>query len=85
MLPSLATCDIIAAFDSPEAKEVMCMGEPEHLTAAQAGELLHMRADSVTRRIRRGQLPAVKVGRQWLIRRETLEAMLRPSTLPGQV
>ena len=59
------------------------MGESNLLTAEQAGELLHMRADSVTRKIRRQEIPAVKVGRQWLIRRETLEAMLQPSVPQG--
>jgi excisionase family DNA binding protein len=59
------------------------MGESELLTAEQAGEVLHMRADSVTRKIRRREIPAVKVGRQWLIRRETLEAMLQPPSPQG--
>jgi excisionase family DNA binding protein len=58
------------------------MGESDLLTAAQAGELLHMRTDSVTRKIRRHEIPAVKVGRQWLIRKETLEAILQPSIPP---
>jgi hypothetical protein len=35
------------------------MGESEFLTAEQAGQLLHMRADSVTRKIRRREIPAV--------------------------
>jgi excisionase family DNA binding protein len=59
------------------------MGESELLTAEQAGAVLHMRADSVTRKIRRREIPAVKVGRQWLIRRETLEAMLQPPAPQG--
>ena len=59
------------------------MGESELLTAEQAGELLHMRADSITRKIRRREIPAVKVGRQWLIKRETLEAMLQPAAPQG--
>jgi len=59
------------------------MGESELLTAKQAGRLLHMRADSITRKIRRHEIPAVKVGRQWLIKRETLEAMLQPSEPQG--
>jgi excisionase family DNA binding protein len=59
------------------------MGESELLTAEQAGQLLHMRADSITRKIRRREIPAVKVGQQWLIRRETLEAILQPSAPQG--
>jgi excisionase family DNA binding protein len=59
------------------------MGEAELLTAEQASKLLHMRADSVTRKIRRREIPAVKVGRQWLIKRETLEALLQPTAPQG--
>jgi excisionase family DNA binding protein len=59
------------------------MGTEELLTAAQAGQVLHMRPDSIARKIRRGQIPAVKIGKQWLIRRETLEAMLQPSAPQG--
>jgi excisionase family DNA binding protein len=60
------------------------MGESELLTAAQVGAVLHMRADSVVRKIRRGQIPAVKIGKQWLVRKETLEVMLQPSTPQGR-
>jgi excisionase family DNA binding protein len=64
-------------------KEVKCMGEAELLTAEQAAKLLHMRADSVTRKIRRREIPAVKVGRQWLIRKETLDSLLQPTAPQG--
>jgi excisionase family DNA binding protein len=53
------------------------------LTAAEAGELLRMRSDSIVRKIKRGEIEAVKVGKQWLIRRETLDALLQPSTPQG--
>jgi excisionase family DNA binding protein len=53
------------------------MSTQELLTAAQVAEILHMRADSVVRKIRNGEIPAVKIGKQWLIRKDTLEAMLR--------
>jgi excisionase family DNA binding protein len=56
---------------------------PELLTAAQVGAILHMRPDSVVRKIKRGEIPAVKVGTKWLIRRETLEAMLQSSAPQG--
>lgn len=56
---------------------------PELLTAAQVGEVLHMRPDSVVRKIKRGEIPAVKVGTKWLIRREVLEAMLQSSAPQG--
>jgi excisionase family DNA binding protein len=52
------------------------MNTPELLTAAQVGEVLHIRADSVVRKINLGEIPAVKVGRKWLIRKETLDELL---------
>jgi excisionase family DNA binding protein len=54
------------------------MEMPEFLTASQVGEILHMRPDSVVRKIKRGDIPAVKVGVKWLIRREDVEALLQP-------
>jgi excisionase family DNA binding protein len=53
------------------------MSTQELLTAAQVGEVLHMRSDSIVRKIKRGEIPAVKIGKQWLIRKETLDAMLQ--------
>jgi excisionase family DNA binding protein len=60
------------------------MSESELLTAEQASQLLHMRADSITRKIRNHEIPAVKIGKRWLIRRETLEAMLQPPEPQGR-
>jgi excisionase family DNA binding protein len=59
------------------------MSDADLLTAEQAGKLLHMRPDSITRKIRRHEIPAVKVGRQWLIKKETLDAMLQPPPPQG--
>jgi excisionase family DNA binding protein len=59
------------------------VGTQELLTTAQVGEMLPMLPDSIVRKIRRGQIPAVKVGKQWLIRKETLEMMLQPSAPQG--
>jgi excisionase family DNA binding protein len=59
------------------------MRDPELYTTAEAAEILRMKPDSVARKIKRGQLAAVKVGKQWLIRRDTLEAMLQPSAPQG--
>jgi excisionase family DNA binding protein len=53
-------------------------GTGEILTAEQAAEMLHMRADSLARKLRRREIPGVKIGRRWLIRRATLEALLQP-------
>jgi excisionase family DNA binding protein len=59
------------------------MREPELYTTAEAAEILRMKPDSVARKIKRGQLAAVKVGKQWLIRKDILEALLQPSTPQG--
>jgi excisionase family DNA binding protein len=58
------------------------MGTEELLTTEQAAAVLHMRPDSVVRKIRRRQIPAVKIGKRWLIKQETLDAMLQPSSAP---
>jgi excisionase family DNA binding protein len=59
------------------------MSEPEHYTTAEAAERLRIKPDSVSRKIKRGQLAAIKVGKHWLIRKETLDAMLQPSEPQG--
>jgi excisionase family DNA binding protein len=55
----------------------------EHYTTAEVAEKLRITPDGVAKRIKRGQLPAVRVGRRWLIRKETLDAMLQPSAPQG--
>jgi excisionase family DNA binding protein len=55
----------------------------ELLTTSQVAELLHIRPDSVVRKIRQGEIEAVRVGHRYLVRRETLEALLQPSTPQG--
>jgi excisionase family DNA binding protein len=59
------------------------MGEGTLLTTAEAAEILRMRPDSVARKIKRREIPAVKIGKQWLIRKDTLDAMLQPSESQG--
>jgi excisionase family DNA binding protein len=58
---------------------------PAHdlLTTAQVAEILHMKQDSIARKINRGEIPAVKVGKRWLIRRDTLDAIVQPSMAQG--
>jgi excisionase family DNA binding protein len=59
------------------------MREPELYTTAEAAGILRMKPDSVARKIKRGQLAAVKVGKHWLIQKDTLDAMLQPSAPQG--
>jgi excisionase family DNA binding protein len=54
----------------------------EHYTTAEVAEKLRITPAGVTKRINRGQLPAVRVGRRWLVPRETLDAMLQPQEAP---
>ncbi len=48
----------------------------ETLTAAQAADLLKLHPKRVQALARAGQLPAARVGRKWLFRREDLERLL---------
>jgi excisionase family DNA binding protein len=59
------------------------MSTEEMLTTEQAAAALHMRPDSLVRKIRRQEIPAVKIGKRWLIRKDALEAMLQPSAPQG--
>ncbi len=60
----------------------MSMSREELMTASEVAEVLRIRPDSVTRKINRGEIPAVKVGKRWMVRRETLEAILS-SAIPS--
>jgi excisionase family DNA binding protein len=65
-------------------KEVMAaMGTQELLTTAEAAAILRMRPESLARKIKRGEIRAVKVAKQWLISRQTLDALLQPETPQG--
>ena len=46
------------------------------LSAQQAAKLLHLNVKRVQALARSGQLPAARVGRKWLFRRNDLERML---------
>jgi len=53
------------------------------LDVHQAAELLHLNPKRVQSLAREGKLPAARVGRKWLFRRDTLEGLLgRPSQAP---
>jgi excisionase family DNA binding protein len=60
------------------------MSTAEHHTTAEAAEKLRITPDGVTKQIKRGQLPAVRVGRRWLIAKATLDALLQPSMPQGE-
>lgn len=52
------------------------------LDVHQAAELLHLNPKRVQSLAREGKLPAARVGRKWLFRRDTLEGLLgRPSAV----
>ena len=50
----------------------------EYLNAQEAADLLRIHAKRVQKLARDGLLPAARVGRKWLFRREELEALVRP-------
>ena len=55
------------------------------LNAEEAAQLLHLNVKRLQGLAREGKLPAARVGRKWLFRREELEALLGRSTaLPPQ-
>ena len=51
-------------------------GEPEFLTTDEVLGYLRVNARTVYRLIRTGELPAVRIGRQWRIRRCDLDAWI---------
>jgi excisionase family DNA binding protein len=60
------------------------MQEPAHYTTAEAANLLRIKPESVVKKIRRGQLSAVKTGKLWLIRKDLIDAMLQQRAPQGQ-
>jgi molybdopterin-binding protein len=53
------------------------------LNAEEAARLLHLNVKRVQSLARAGKLPAARVGRKWLFRRDELEALLgRPAIQP---
>jgi excisionase family DNA binding protein len=63
--------------------------EKELLSAEDVAELMGVKESAVWRWCREGNLPCLKVGKHWRVRREALEAFLRRSersaTLVGQL
>jgi excisionase family DNA binding protein len=56
------------------------MEREELLTTQQASAILHLKPETLARKLSQGKIRGVKVGRQWLIRRAVVEAMLEPAT-----
>jgi excisionase family DNA binding protein len=59
------------------------MPESEHYTTAEVATLLHIKPESVSKKIKRGHLPAIKVGKRWLLEKHVVDAMLQPSAPQG--
>jgi molybdopterin-binding protein len=55
----------------------------ETLNADQAAAILHMNPKRVRSLARAGKLPAVRVGRRWLFRRDRLERLLGAGAHPA--
>jgi excisionase family DNA binding protein len=58
------------------------MPESQHYTTAEVAELLRIKPGSVSKMITRGQLPAIKTHKRWLIPRQVVDAMLQPPAAP---
>jgi molybdopterin-binding protein len=54
------------------------------LNAEEAARLLHLNVKRVQSLARAGKLPAARVGRKWLFRRDELEALLGRPAVPAQ-
>ncbi len=54
------------------------------LTPEMAAEQVHVKVSTVKHWLRDGQLEGVKVGRQWRVREEDLEAFIEKSTREGK-
>ena len=52
------------------------MGTQELLTTEEAATILRMTREAVSRKVQKGEIPGVKIGKRWLIRKETLAALL---------
>jgi excisionase family DNA binding protein len=59
------------------------MEAADYYTTAQAAERLHMKPATLARKLSEGSLVGVKVGRQWLIRKDLVDAMLEPPAPQG--
>jgi excisionase family DNA binding protein len=59
------------------------MPESEHYTTAEVATLLRIKPGSVSKMITRGQLPAVKTRKRWLIKKDVVDARLQPSAPQG--
>jgi len=65
-------------------REVMtAMGTQELLTTEEAATILRMTREAVSRKVQKGEIPGVKIGKRWLIRKETLDALLELPTPQG--
>src|SRR5215831_7572115 len=72
-MPHLRTAGNIGDSRCPLKWEVHLMNT---LSAEEAARLLHLNVKRVQSLARAGKLPAARVGRKWLFRRDELEALL---------
>ena len=57
---------------------------PDLMTCEEAAAYLRVHERTVGRLLKRGELPGVKVGRQWRLRRADLDAYLRGERPAGE-
>ena len=61
---------------------ILLLSERSHYTTAEVATLLHIKPESVSKKIKRGQLAAIKAGKRWLIRKDLVDAMLLQPAAP---
>jgi excisionase family DNA binding protein len=59
------------------------MQPPEHYTTAEVAARLRIKPGSVAKKIERGQLPGIKVGKLWLIPRDAIDRLFEPPASQG--
>jgi excisionase family DNA binding protein len=75
---------IILSLVGLSGREVMtAMGTQELLTTEAVATILRMTREAVSRKVQKGEIPGVKIGKRWLIGKETLESLLALPTPQG--
>jgi excisionase family DNA binding protein len=59
------------------------MEREDFYTTVQAAQRLHIKPATLARKLSEHKLAGVKVGRQWLIKKEVVDALLEPQAPQG--
>lgn len=59
------------------------MPDEEYITVAEAAQLAGLSTGHISRLLRRGEIPAIKPARDWLVLRSAVMAYLKSERKPG--